>query len=66
MATLQAGDIPPAQWNETNKALLDHLQKPLDFLKEVERILKPNGIIYINLHDAGGWKANKYQREWGA
>ena len=27
MATLQAGDIPPAQWNETNKALLDHLLK---------------------------------------
>jgi ubiquinone/menaquinone biosynthesis C-methylase UbiE len=46
--------------------LLDHLRTPLDFLKEVERILKPNGMIFMNLHDTGGWKAKKYQREWGA
>ena len=46
--------------------LLDDLQTPLEFLKEVERILKPDGIIYTNLHDAGGWKAKKYQKDWGA
>ncbi|MFA5275718.1 MAG: class I SAM-dependent methyltransferase [Candidatus Omnitrophota bacterium] len=46
--------------------LLDHLRRPLDFLKEVERILKPNGIIYMNLHDAGGWKAKTYRENWGA
>jgi serpin B len=27
MATLETGDIPLAQWNETSKALLDHLLK---------------------------------------
>jgi len=46
--------------------LIDHLQTPVSFLKEVERILKPNGIIYTNLHDAGGWKARKYQADWSA
>jgi SAM-dependent methyltransferase len=46
--------------------VVDHLQTPLDFLKEAGRILKPNGIIYTNLHDAGGWKAKKYKQDWGA
>jgi ubiquinone/menaquinone biosynthesis C-methylase UbiE len=46
--------------------LLDHLRQPLMFLKEVERILKPGGIIYINVHDAAGWKAKRYGENWGA
>ena len=33
-------------------------------LREVERILKPGGIIDLNVHDAGGWKACKFGKEW--
>jgi len=46
--------------------LLDHVREPLRFLKEAERILKPSGIIYLNVHDAEGWKAKKYKETWGA
>lgn len=46
--------------------LLDHIREPKDFLKEVERILKPGGIIYLNVHDAEGWKAKKNGANWGA
>jgi len=46
--------------------LLDHIDEPLTFLKEVERVLKPGGVIYLNLHDAGGWKAKKFKENWSA
>jgi SAM-dependent methyltransferase len=46
--------------------LLDHIGEPLTFLKEVERVLRPGGVIYLNLHDAGGWKAKKFKENWSA
>lgn len=46
--------------------LLDHIREPLIFLKEVERILKPHGVIYLNVHDVEGWKAKRYRENWGA
>lgn len=46
--------------------LLDHLREPVVFLKEAKRILKDGGVIFINVHDAMGWKAKKYKENWGA
>ena len=46
--------------------LLDHIGEPLTFLKEAERVLKPGGVVYLNLHDAGGWKAKKFKENWSA
>lgn len=46
--------------------LLDHIREPVVFLKEVGRILKRGGIIYLNVHDVMGWKAQRYGKQWGA
>ena len=66
-ATLHESKFPDGYFDViTMFNLLDHLREPLAFLKEIERVLKLGGIIYLNVHDVGGWKAKKYKDNWGA
>ena len=65
--TLKKAEFPNGHFDViTTYNLLDHLREPLLFLREIERVLKPGGIIDINVHDAGGWKAKKDAQNWGA
>lgn len=69
---LHCGELEKAKFPDkyfdviTMYNLLDHLREPIKFLKEVKRILKDGGVIYLNVHDAGGWKAKRYGSEWDA
>jgi len=44
--------------------VLEHTPDPLAILKEVSRILKPGGLVYIEVPNAGGWSARTFGRHW--
>lgn len=44
--------------------VLEHVPEPLLLLKEIRRILKPDGFVYIEVPNAGGWAARRFRRHW--
>ena len=50
----------------TLRNVLDHLASPQNTLKEIQRILKKTGLVFINVHDVQGWRAQKYKETWNA
>ncbi|MCG8572071.1 MAG: methyltransferase domain-containing protein [Spirochaetes bacterium] len=44
--------------------LIEHLNRPDLFLKEIYRILKPGGWVNITTPNSSGWFANYYQENW--
>jgi len=44
--------------------VLEHVPEPLVLLKEIRRILRPDGFVYIEVPNAGGWAARKYRHHW--
>jgi SAM-dependent methyltransferase len=44
--------------------VLEHTPDPLAVLREVSRILKPTGLLYIEVPNAGGWSARTFGRHW--
>lgn len=44
--------------------VLEHVEDPLSMLKEVRRILRPDGFVYIEVPNAGGWAATRFRRHW--
>lgn len=45
---------------------LEHLPDPLETLKEINRILKKTGILYVSLPNIASHKAKKLGEKWGA
>ena len=44
--------------------VLEHVPDPLALLKEVRRILRPDGFVYIEVPNAGGWAARRFGHRW--
>ena len=44
--------------------VLEHVPDPLALLKEVRRILRPDGFVYIEVPNAGGWAARQFGHHW--
>lgn len=44
--------------------VLEHVPAPLSLLKEIRRILKPGGFVYIEVPNAGGWAARRFGHHW--
>lgn len=65
-----AGDLADAAYPDasfdcvTLWHVLEHVPAPLSLLKEIRRILKPGGFVYIEVPNAGGWAARRFGHHW--
>lgn len=44
--------------------VLEHLPDPHSLLSEVQRLLKPGGVLFIGVPDFGGWEAQFCRDKW--
>lgn len=44
--------------------VVEHVRSPLDFLKEIHRVLKPNGALFIATPSIDSWSARLMRQKW--
>ena len=44
--------------------VLEHVPDPQALLREIARILAPEGLVYIEVPNAGGWEVKRWGRHW--
>jgi len=44
--------------------VIEHVPEPLALMKEIRRILRPGGLLYIEVPNAGGWAARRFRHHW--
>lgn len=44
--------------------VLEHVREPDALLREVARILRPGGCVYMEVPNAGGWSARRFGARW--
>jgi 2-polyprenyl-3-methyl-5-hydroxy-6-metoxy-1,4-benzoquinol methylase len=44
--------------------LIDHVRSPLVFLKEIRRVLKPGGVLFIATPSSDSWSARLIRHDW--
>jgi len=44
--------------------VIEHVRSPLDFLKEIHRLLKPGGTLFIATPSIGSWSARLMRQKW--
>jgi len=44
--------------------VIEHIHNPVKFLNEVNRILRPGGIIYLTTGNIEGWRARRDGKKW--
>ena len=44
--------------------VLEHVPDPVSLFREIARILRPGGFVYIEVPNAGGWTARTLGRHW--
>ncbi len=43
---------------------LEHMREPLEVLRSIHRLLKPDGWLFVAVPDAGGWQATSFGQNW--
>ncbi len=63
--TLEAAKFPANYFDfVTIFQTIEHVDNPLELLKEARRILKPEGVMLIATPDSGGWQAKLMGGRW--
>jgi 2-polyprenyl-3-methyl-5-hydroxy-6-metoxy-1,4-benzoquinol methylase len=44
--------------------VIEHVRSPMDFLKEIHRLLKPGGALFITTPSIGSWSARLMRQKW--
>jgi 2-polyprenyl-3-methyl-5-hydroxy-6-metoxy-1,4-benzoquinol methylase len=44
--------------------VIEHVRSPMDFLKEIHRVLKPGGALFIATPSIGSWSARLMRQKW--
>jgi SAM-dependent methyltransferase len=44
--------------------VLEHLHQPLENLREIDRILKPDGLLILRVPNVSSWDAKLFKRSW--
>jgi SAM-dependent methyltransferase len=68
--SVQCGELQPAGLAAEQFDLcvisdvLEHVRSPLDFLREVHRVLKPDGTLFIATPSIDSWSARLMRQKW--
>lgn len=64
-ATLQKANLPEAAFDAiTLWDVLEHVREPIPFLKVCRSLLKPRGLLFINVPDLDSWPARLLGSRW--
>ncbi len=62
---LHAAQLPTAQFDLcVISDVIEHVRSPLDFLKEIYRVLKPGGALFIATPATDSWSARLMKQKW--
>ena len=62
---LQQAELAAAQFDLCVVSdVLEHIRSPLDFLREIHRILKPSGTLFIATPSIDSWSARFMRQKW--
>jgi len=68
--TVRSGELPAAKLPAEQFDLcvlsdvIEHVRSPLDFLKEIHRVLKPGGALFIATPASDSWSARLMRQKW--
>lgn len=62
---LRQANLPPGQFELCVLSdVLEHVRAPLDFLREIHRVLKPGGTLFIATPSIDSWSARFLREKW--
>lgn len=62
---LAQAQLPPDQFDLCVLSdVLEHVRSPLDFLREVHRVLKPGGTLFVATPSIDSWSARFLRQKW--
>jgi glycosyltransferase involved in cell wall biosynthesis/2-polyprenyl-3-methyl-5-hydroxy-6-metoxy-1,4-benzoquinol methylase len=62
---LQSAGLPAEQFDLcVISDVIEHVRSPLDFLREIHRVLKPNGALFIATPSIDSWSAWLMRQKW--
>lgn len=65
IGTLKDGDYPDNHFDAiTLFHVFEHLTDPQDYLKTIQKILKPGGILYMSFPNIDSWQSRLFKGNW--
>jgi glycosyltransferase involved in cell wall biosynthesis/SAM-dependent methyltransferase len=62
---IQSARLEPEQFDLcVISDVIEHVRSPMDFLKEIHRLLKPGGALFIATPSIGSWSARLMRQKW--
>jgi len=62
---LRDASLPPEQFDLcVISDVLEHVRSPLEFLREIHRILRPGGVLFVATPSTDSWSARLLRQNW--